>query len=175
MSKNTFGGVNGFQKNKVGSVVGYKFRGEQVYRGYQKNVANPRTVRQQKARIKFSEDSAIMRMARSAVNKGYMLAASGTRMSPRNMAMRDSHGAFSVSDQLEVTVAYNDLHFSKGNFDGLLVGRATSEAQIMTVVVNNFMDPSSTASQAVCANAELYLFVYVPAAKRGVVVKGSLG
>lgn len=124
MSKNTFGGINGFQKNKIGSVVGYKFRGEQVYRGYQKNVANPRTSKQVNARKDFGETSSLMRLFSRAIVDGLTKAAAGTMLSPRNLAMRLNKDVVTVNPASGISnVDYTKVVLAKGNLLAPTFGR----------------------------------------------------
>lgn len=122
MSKNNFGGVNGFQNNKVGSVVGYQRKGEQVYRGYRKNVANPNTQPQQRARGRFGAMSSFLRLMAVPVAYGYGLAVKGTKYTERNMAMKNCWPALSGSGPIP-TIDYSKIKLSKGNLNTPLIGR----------------------------------------------------
>lgn len=75
---------------RVGAVVGAKLKGgEYVSRSYQPQVKNPRTKRQQASRLRFTLASGVASVLAEALNIGYAKAAGGTRMYPRNMAVRD--------------------------------------------------------------------------------------
>lgn len=139
MSKNTFGGINGFQKNKIGSVVGYKFRGEQVYRGYQKNVANPRTTKQVNARKDFGETSSLMRLFSRPIVDGLTKAAAGTMLSPRNLAMRLNKELVTVNPASGIsTTDYTKLVLAKGNLLAPVFGRIDlTTPQTVTIPVSD--------------------------------------
>lgn len=113
MSKNTFGGINGTQVNKVGSVVGYKFRGEQVYRGYQKNVANPRTTSQVMFRERFGNLSEALRLFSVPVKMGFEKVAKGTKWSPRNYAYRVSYPQVFTAGS--AVLNFEEFVLSRGN------------------------------------------------------------
>lgn len=122
MSKNNFGGINGFQNNKVGSVVGYQRKGEQVYRGYRKNVANPNTQSQQRARGRFGTLSSFMRIMAVPVAYGYSLAVKGTVLTERNKAMKENFAALAGSGATP-SIDYSKVKLSKGNLNMPMLGR----------------------------------------------------
>lgn len=164
MSKNTFGGINGSQKNKVGSVVGYKFRGEQVYRGYQKNVANPRTTAQVNNRTRFAKLSSFARVLSVPINIGYAMSAKGTMMTPRNMQMSENKGRFDVGGNMD----YMRVTIAKGNLLRPAVRFSTpGEAYQVTLAVNN--SPYATGSNSTTDKLRIYYVVFCPS-MGGVVV-----
>lgn len=77
-------------RGKVGEVVAAKTTGNRTaLRSYQPNVKNPKTLRQQVSRRKFADLSALVSALAWPLNIGYAKAVNGTKMYPRNMALRD--------------------------------------------------------------------------------------
>ena len=75
---------------RVGNVVGAKSKGgEYITRGYQPQVKNPNTLRQQVSRMKLSVASALAAQFAEAINIGYAKASAGTKMYPRNMFVKN--------------------------------------------------------------------------------------
>lgn len=168
MSKNTFGGINGTQVNKVGSVVGYKFRGEQVYRGYQKKVANPRTTAQMLNRARFGSLSSFLREVSVPINWGYEKVAKGTKWSPRNFAYRTNYPVVfpGSTDEVDLT----RVIMSKGN----LLNPQLGEADFSTA--RNVRIPITSSPYAAATNAliDFVIVVYAPELKEVVVGTSNL-
>lgn len=126
MSKN-IKGILGDQYGKVGPVVGRKFREENVYSAYQKNVFNPRTEKQQIQRMKFKALSQLAHDFACGAIFGFRTAAKGTNLSPRNLFQRTNweHIEASSLDSLHVdysgmlvaTGALSNVMFESANFD----------------------------------------------------------
>lgn len=157
MSKNTFGGVNGSQINKVGSVVGYKFRGIQVYRGHQANVANPRTVRQLTMRARFALLSVFQRTMAPVINLGFAKSAKGTLRSPRNLAFHENYAAVSGTAESPV-IDYSNVKLASGNISNPIYGRinTTTPNEVSVKVSGNPYDST------VAENLDVMLVVYCP-------------
>lgn len=155
MSKNTFGGINGFQKNKIGSVVGYKFRGEQVYRGYQKNVANPRTTAQVSTRQRFAAVSDMIRDFAGIFNVGFANVAKGTMRSPRNAAFKANyHEVLPVSG---ATVQLDKIVFAVGGANMVGLGRPSASLETISVPVTNFVFSSGAGDPAFISKLDIWL------------------
>lgn len=160
MSKNTFGGINGYQVNKVGSVVGYKFRGEQVYRGYQKNVANPRTTAQVRNRTKFSNLSTLLRQMSTVIRAGYFTNAKGTKWSQRNLAYKTNYPLVYES-AASITPDYSHMYVSKGNLSNVVFGRLDfTDPSGVSVAVSGVPYEGSVAS-----SMEVWFVLYSPTLK----------
>lgn len=155
MSKNTFGGINGYQKNKVGSVVGYKFRGEQVYRGYQKNVANPRTTAQVATRNRFAAVSDMIRDYAGVFNVGFANVAKGTMRSPRNAAFKANY--HEVLPPTGTNISLDKIIFAVGGSNMVGFGRPSASLETISVSATNFVFSSGVGDPVFAAKLDIWL------------------
>ena len=126
MSKN-MKGILGDQYGKVGPVVGRKFREENVYSAYQKNVFNPNTEKQQLQRMKFKAMSQLAHSFACGAIFGFRTAAKGTNRSARNLFQHinwDKIEATSTDSMridytgiMVATGALSNVDFQSANFD----------------------------------------------------------
>lgn len=102
---------------RLGTAVGAKLKGgDYVARSYQPQVKNPRTLRQQTARKKFSALSGLAALLAEPLNIGYAMAVSGTKMYPRNKVVSDlyNEGAIVLFVGGEIdNIEWNDFPMSK--------------------------------------------------------------
>lgn len=163
MSKN-IKGILGDQYGKVGPVVGRKFREENVYSAYQKNVFNPRTEAQQIQRMKFKALSELAHNFACGAIFGFRTAAKGTNLSPRNLFQKTNWPAITASSSDSLSVDYTGMMVSKGSlanvfFEGLNLD-----------IPNTVSVPFSNAG-APCqrtTNDRAFIYIYCPDAKTGI-------
>lgn len=131
-------------RGKVGEVVAAKtVGGVTAIRAYQPVVKNPNTLRQQASRNRFKFVSGVCAVLAPVLELGYAKAASGSKMYPRNMAVRDFIGnntLVSQSDFETLEIDVNQLPLSKK--DGITG----------TPSVTFTAPEGQTAGQIVCTN-----------------------
>ena len=92
-------------RGKVGEVVAAKtVGGVTAIRSYQPVVKNPRTTRQQNSRGRFAAISGLAAKFAMVISIGYANAASGMKMYPRNIFVRDA-----VKNMLYVSMSGGDV------------------------------------------------------------------
>ena len=92
-------------RGKVGEVVAAKtVGGATAIRAYQPVVKNPNTLRQRTSRVRFSATSGLAAMFAKVISIGYASVASGLKMYPRNVWVRNA-----VKNQLYVSVAGGEV------------------------------------------------------------------
>lgn len=162
-------GVLGNQYGKVGPVVARKFRNENVYSAYQGNVANPRTEKQETHRVRFKELSQLAHNMACGARMGFVAAAKGTNLSPRNMFQKINWKYVTASAPDALNVDYTSLVVAKGGLSNVSFDAA------------NFDTPSQvrvdfTDNAAVCQrtpNDKAYLVVYCPDVKQSMMSAGK--
>lgn len=102
---------------RLGTAVGAKLKGgDYVARSYQPQVKNPRTLRQQVARQKFSALSGLAALLAEPFSVGYAMAVVGTRMYPRNKVVSDLYNkgeiVHFVGGEID-EIEWNDFPMSK--------------------------------------------------------------
>lgn len=164
MSKNSMGYM-GPQVGKLGTAVGFRWRGKDVYRAYQKLVSNPRTEGQQLVRAKFSLLSSLGSRFQSAIDLGYAKPAYSAGMTNNNMFMQEnySHVTGNTPETLEVSLPA--IEVSKGNLPAVNVGQNLDVSTPSKVTVN-LTSTQSTSPRASLAD-KIYAFAYCPAAREG--------
>ena len=113
MSKN-YQGILGPQIGKIGPVVGYRWKGRDVYRGYVRYAKNPRTADQILARAKFAMLMALSRALSTAVNRGFGYVAQYMQMFPRNVFSKLNAANISGATPQALAVSFADLQISDG-------------------------------------------------------------
>lgn len=108
-------GVMGTFKNKVGIVVGRKWRSEYVMSAYQPNVTNPKTKKQVEARGRFAEASKLARDFRWILPVGMGGITAGTKVPPRGAFVRENIPAIEFTYPDTIDVDYTMLKVAMGN------------------------------------------------------------
>jgi hypothetical protein len=110
-------GVMGTFKNKVGIVVGRKWRTIDVMSAYQGEVKNPNTSKQQLVRKEFGTLSALAASFAKAVRYGYAGVSSGTKVPQRCAFIKENYGSHVVEVDLPDTIRvdYTLLQVAKGS------------------------------------------------------------
>lgn len=167
MSKN-MKGVLGEQFGKVGPVVARKFRTENVYSAYQKNVANPRTEAQQLQRMKFKALSELAHNFACGAIFGFRTAAKGTNKSPRNLFQKTNWPFIEAPSMDTLNIDYSSISVSKGGLDNVAFGAPNFDLpnSVKVTFVSNLVACQQT------PNDKVYVFVYCPDAKTGVLSEG---
>lgn len=167
MSKN-MKGILGAQYGKVGPVVGRKFREENVYSAYQRNVANPRSDAQQTHRARFKVLSILAHDMACGAIYGFRTAAKGTNMSPRNLFQKTNFSHVTATNPTTTNVDYTNLAVSKGGLS--TVSFDIPQFDIPAAVKVDWTEFGSPCHRT--ANDKVAIYVYCPNAKQGVLKNG---
>lgn len=157
MSKNVKG-ILGDQYGKVGPVVGRKFRNENVYTAYQKNVANPRTAKQENHRLHFKVMSQLAHNMACGARMGFVAAAKGTKRSPRNLFQKVNWENITVSGTDTVNIDYTALVLAKGG-----LAKVFCEGVDFNTPLTVTVELRRSANACQCTpNDKAYVVVYCP-------------
>lgn len=110
-------GVMGTFKNKVGIVVGRKWRNINVMSAYQGDVKNPNTSKQQLVRKKFGTLSSLAASFSKPVRYGYAGVCAGTKVPQRCAFIKQNYDGDAVEVTLPDTIVvdYTLIEVSKGS------------------------------------------------------------
>lgn len=163
MSKN-MKGILGAQYGKIGPVVGRKFREENVYSAYQKNVSNPRSEAQMKHRYRFRALSTLSHDMACGAIFGFRTAAKGTNLSPRNLFQKTNWPSVTATSSGTINIEYSGMAISKGglspvNFD-------VPSFDIPLKVKASFAEYGAPCQRT--ENDRVYIYAYCPDAKQGI-------
>ena len=163
MSKN-MKGILGAQYGKIGPVVGRKFREENVYSAYQKNVFNPRSEAQTRHRARFRVLSILSHDMACGAIFGFRVAAKGTNLSPRNLFQKSNWPCVSATGTGTVNIDYTGMMVSKGGLSNVTFDIPMFDVPSQVVVdFQEFGAPCQRTSKD-----HAYIYVYCPDAKQGV-------
>ena len=164
-------GVMGTFKNKVGIVVGRKWRTINVMSAYQGDVKNPNTDKQKIVRLKFGTLSSLAAAFSKAVRYGYAGVSSGTKVPQRCAFIKDNY----EGDLIEVTlpgtinVDYTLMQVSKGSHMEASFGSPQfDEPLTVTVAFSYEVIPDFSK-----ANDKVHLVVYNPGDNRVIMAQAA--
>ena len=165
MSKNNMGYL-GDQIGKLGTAVGFKWKGKMVYRAYQGKVRNPKTERQQLVRARFQLLVELARQMRAAIVKGFNYEANRRKWIPQNCFMNLNYNKVTGASPEAVSIDMSQVEVSKGSVAEVTLSPTldTSTPGTVTVTVADANLDDESASR----NDEIYAFVFCPDAGRGV-------
>lgn len=110
------GGILDEYKNKVGNVVGRRWRGLDVISKYQPNVSNPNTPAQQEQRMKFGALSELAKAFRIPLGISMAGVAAGSKNPVRGQFMSRNVEAIEVVLPDTVSVDYTSLKVAEGGY-----------------------------------------------------------
>lgn len=168
MSKN-IKGILGDQYGKVGPVVGRKFREENVYSAYQKNVFNPRSEKQQIQRMKFKALSELAHNFACGARFGFRTAAKGTNLSPRNLFQKTNWPAITASSTDSLAIDYSGMMVSRGGLANVFFEAANFD--IPNTVEVHFRNVGSPCQRT--TNDRAFIYIYCPDSATGVLSEGE--
>lgn len=135
------GGILDEYKNKIGNVVGRRWRGLDVISKYQPNVKNPKTKKQVEARQRFLTASKLARDFRWIVGMGFGGVTAGTKCPPRGAFVRENLQAIEFTYPDTIDIDYTLLKVAMGNhLTGTFSGLASTDP--LTVAVTFSYDVS---------------------------------
>lgn len=156
-------GILGAQYGKVGPVVGRKFREENVYSAYQKNVSNPRSRAQVRHRLRFRTLSTLSHDMACGAIFGFRTAAKGTNLSPRNLFQKTNWPAVTATDTGSAIVDYTGIKVSKGGLSN--VNFDTPSFDVPSTVSVDFQEFGAPCQRT--ENDRAFIYVYCPDVKQG--------
>lgn len=156
-------GILGEQYGKVGPVVGRKFREENVYSAYQKNVFNPRSIAQQTHRFRFKVLSRLSHDMACGARFGFLTAAKGTNCSPRNLFQRMNWPNVTASSPSASNIDYSGMFVSTGSLCNVYFNAPNFDTpNTVSVSFEEFGTPCQRTT-----NDRAFIFVFCPDAKQG--------
>lgn len=168
MGKINQGILDGFN-GKVGTVVGYKFKDKKVMRAYVDKIRNPRTSLQMDNRERFKTLTQLASAFIGANKIGLERVANSLRNTVNNSFMKVNQGAVSVMGG-EAEVDYGSLKCSIGSLPQAGFGNASfAEPQRVSVSYSTSADMPRADAQD-----KVYLFVYQPDTKQGILSAPAL-
>ena len=135
------GGILDEYKNKIGNVVGRRWRGLDVISKYQPHVKNPKTKKQVEARQRFLAASRLARDFRWIVGMGFGGVTAGTKCPPRGAFVRENIQAIEFTYPDTIDIDYTMLKVAMGNHLTGTFGSPTS-TEPLTVKVSFSYDAS---------------------------------
>lgn len=154
MARQTDGILGGFN-GKVGTVVGYRWKGLWCMRAHNAFAHNPRTEAQQAHRALFKAEVQLAGRMRWAVNKGLKLASDELSMTPMNLFVSANQQAFSEVDG-RLAVDYPSLRISGGTVAPV----ALTEASVDEDNVLNVKFEKNPLRRTCSAHDEVFFWVY---------------
>lgn len=168
MSKN-MKGILGAQYGKIGPVVGRKFREENVYSAYQKNVSNPRSDAQTRHRARFRALSTLSHDMACGAIFGFRIAAKGTNLSPRNLFQKTNWPCVTASGAGGINFNYPEMQVSKGGLSNLHFDIPLFD--VPSAVVVEFQEFGAPCQRT--ENDRAFIYVYCPDAKQGILSEAT--
>lgn len=157
-------GILGDQYGKVGPVVGRKFREENVYSAYQKNVFNPNTEKQKLQRMKFKALSQLAHNFACGAIFGFRTAAKGTNLSPRNLFQKTNWPMIEATALDSMHIDYSGMLVAKGALSNVNFESANFDTPgKVRVTFAEFGSPCQRT-----ANDRVFVYVFCPDAKQGI-------
>lgn len=156
-------GILGNQYGKVGPVVARKFREENVYSAYQKNVFNPRSEKQQIQRMRFKALSELAHNFACGAIFGFRTAAKGTNLSPRNLFQKTNWPMITATSTDALHVDYSGMSVSRGSLANVFFESVNFD--LPNKVKVTFLDAGAPCQRT--NNDRAFIYIYCPDAKSG--------
>ena len=122
-------GILGPFRGKVGTVVGYLWRGQAVVRAYVREINYPNTAAQQAERDWFVSMVRFASAVRPALQKGFRRAAAEARMYETNWFVKSNKRHFRTQEDGSVAVDYQRLALSSGSVAPVAAESARVDAE----------------------------------------------
>lgn len=158
-------------KNKVGIVVGRKWRNLNVMSAYQGDVKNPNTSKQQLVRMKFGTLSSLAAAFSKAVRYGYAGVSAGTKVPQRCAFIKDNYEGNVVEITLPSTidVDYTNMQVSKGSHMEASFGSPNFDEPLTVTVAFSYEIITDFSK----VNDKVHLVVYNPGDNRVVMAQAA--
>ena len=167
MAKINQGILDGF-KGKVGTVVGFFWKGKPVMRGYKRFIHDHHSDAQLITRLRFSVISGLSVAFKPAADLGFHLRAKSRGNTELNNFVQVNWNAVTANSSAEVVVDYGSLVVAYGAVPGVFFERASYETPQQVEVP---FAPNSAAG-GTSDDDIVYLFAYNPLLGSGVLSAG---
>lgn len=164
-------GVMGTFKNKVGIVVGRKWRNINVMSAYQGDVKNPNTKKQQLIRMKFGTLSSLAASLSKPVSYGYAGVSAGTKVPQRCAFIKENYGGNVVEVTLPDTIEvdYTLMQVSKGSHMEASFGRLQFDDPLTVTVTFSYEVIADFSKET----DKVFLVVFNPGVNRVVMAQAA--
>lgn len=163
MSKNSQGYM-GSQIGKLGPAVGFRWKGKNVYRSHQPFVRNPKTMKQQLNRAIFKAIQELSMRFGGAVNIGFRRESDEKQTTTRGLFTLYNRPAVQADSPDSVTIDFASMVVARGPMTNVSFGSPDFETPNEVNITFDDMESAGLAT----FDDEVYLFVYCPDAKCGV-------
>ena len=163
MSKNAQGYM-GTQVGKLGTAVGRRFRGAQVYSAYQPFVRNPRTDGQKKQRKIFAQYAVMAKALMLTLRLGMKDAIKGTTRGVRNAFFHENwkRNVVTVTSGGELSINYGDMIVAKGGLAEVSFGNPDFDTAGQVKVDFETHDPIAGEGVTYDEDDMVYICAYQP-------------
>lgn len=163
-------GVMGTFKNKVGIVVGRKWRTINVMSAYQGEVKNPNTDKQKLIRKEFGTLSTLAASFAKPIRYGFAGVSSGTKVPQRCAFIKENYGSHVVEVTLPDTISvdYTLMQVSKGSHMEVSFGSPQFDDPLTVKVAFGYEVIPDFSK----ATDKVHLVVYNPGDNRVITVQG---
>ena len=163
MGKVQQGILDGFV-GKVGTVVGFFWKGKAVMRGYKKLVRDRNTNDQQIIRIRFAAIGRLAGAFVTAIREGFAATARAHQVTEGDIFVQENWGHVHGDISGSATVDYEDFVIAKGNLPEIQYGNATFENPLQVDV------PINDSASVIGSHRDdtAFVFVYSPEAGAGI-------
>lgn len=165
------GGILDEYKNKIGNVVGRRWRNLDVISKYQPNVSNPNTSAQQVQRMKFGELSKLAKAMRIPLAIGMAGVAAGTKNPVRGQFITRNMDVVDVTLPDAIDIDFTMMKVAAGGFVGAEFG--TPDVSTALTVKVAFTRDSIT--DVTSEDDMVHIVVYAPAKKLALDQSGRVG
>ena len=157
MAKINLGILGGFM-GKVGTVVGYFWKGKAVMRSYTRSVRNPKSSTQQELRQRFAAANMLAATLRGALELGLGKYAQQRQETECNSFVHLNFPCFTLDGGGTMSISYSDLRLAKGPLPKVSFGRAdfSTAQQVKVPFTGNLQKAGAD------GNDEVFLVVYSP-------------
>ncbi len=168
MGKIEQGILDGF-KGKVGTVVGFFWKGKPVMRGYKRFIHDRHSDAQMLVRLRFAVLNELAVAFKAAADLGLRLRAKSRGNTELNNFVQLNWNNVTANREAEVSVEYGELLLSAGALPGVFFERASYETpqQVAVPFAGNSAAGGATESDRV------YLFAYSPSLGSGLLSGGN--
>lgn len=168
MGKIEQGILDGF-KGKVGTVVGFFWKGKPVMRGYKRFIHDRQSEAQMLVRLRFAVISGLSVAFKAAADLGFQLRAMSRGNTELNNFLQLNWNNVSANNEAEVSIDYGALVLALGSLPGVFFERANYDTPQQVQVA---FAPNGAAGGA-SDNDKVYLFAYSPSLNNGVLSHGD--
>lgn len=165
------GSAMGQFKNKFLNAVTQKWNGLNVARGYQPDVFNPNTNKQQLVRARFSAAIKLAKALRATLKLSMLSLARSLHSTMYGTFCSINWDAINASQPDDVTIDYSAMKVSKGGLQGVESDTIDWGAQEHLTVKATFADNTGVGDAD--ANDEVFLVLYQPELEQSVVSSSS--